>query len=1187
MKRMIKKYRFFLVALLVAMLFWLMEALLDTRIYDENFWESVFVIDIHELRMRAVPVFFIFLFGGIVQILVKRKDKIERRKNHLVRVLRAIRNVNQLITWQKEKNELIQSACNLLTENRGYRGALIVLFDEKMKADKVVESGWEDKNEEIINRLRSGSLIECCKRALENEGVILVKNTQQECKDCPLLNKEINSRALTTRLEQNGKIYGMMSVNVPGSFAEITEEQELVKEIAGDLAFALHDIELESKLKQSEKKYYTLFESAKDAVFLANRKTGIIEDVNKSAEVLTGYDKKQLIGKHQLDLHPQNQKEQAGNSFIDDFEKGIQTNIKYFDIEHADGRRIPVEINPRTIIIGGEEYVFGIFRDISYRIRAKEQLEESRKFLSVTLQSLPGMLMVIDQDYRVVSSNWKEHDLHPEEKLKQFPYCYKVFKHKELPCDYCPPMDAFTDGQPRTFVDQNPVDGSYKEIFVSPIFDENNKVTHVMEYVQDITERKKAEEQIEESEKKYRSLIEQSRDAIFILSPEGRHIEVNRQAEKLLKYTREELIGMSYREIVQDNYVEDSSVKIEELRKGNKFDTYEKVFVAKNGQEIPVEITASAVRNEKNEIKYILSIVRDISERKRAESSINKYVNELKIISDVATELNRSKTIKETLRVIGETAYRLNPHSRIILSYSDINDPDVVRIRDYYGFSRIVNKLIQLIGKDPRKMEFRVSEMSFENRKKYTADGFILLEDGVYQLFNGNIAHKTAKAVQKMLGVEKVYTMGFSHQDEPKGGIVILVSKGQQLNQQKLMENMVKHAAINLEHIFSDQALKIAKEKAEESDRLKSAFLANMSHEIRTPMNGIIGFSQVLLEKQFPAEKQKKFLEIIHSRSKNLLEIISDIIDISKIEAGQLNMIYDDFYLNDLISDLYNHYGFNLSNLAEKNIRLSYYMELPRELSFIHSDPTRLKQVMSNLINNAFKFTQRGSVEFGYEKIQDDLLRFYVKDTGIGIPEKQKEFVFDRFRQVDGSSTRNYEGTGLGLSIAKNIVEQWGGQIWVDSAEDKGSVFYFTLPYKTANQLEASDSSVPLSNQSWKDKTFLLVEDDPTSCSFFTEVFEPSKVNLLVAETGKKGLELFESHSSIDLILMDISLPDMDGIQVTKSIRKLNKEVPIIAQTAHALGDDKNRCIDAGCNDYITKPIDVKSLYSLIDNFFK
>jgi len=1187
MLNFIRRYKAILLAVFIAALLWLLESWLDAAHEGNSLYHNIVNLSLHEFRLRLVAVMLIFLLGVGIHILLKKNRKAKKRTDHLNNVLKAIRNVNQLITWQKDRDKMVEEACNMLTETRGYRGAIIVLLDENMQVEKVEESGWEKKGENLKDQMKRGPLPECCKRALESKGVILIENTKESCTGCPLIEEENNSRALTTRLEQNGRIYGILSVNVPEDFAELKEEQELVKEIAGDLAFALHDIEIESQLKQSEKKYFTLFKAAKDAIFIASADTGIIVDVNRSAEILTGYDKKQLIGKHQLELHPEDQRKEAQDSFKDDTEKGNQANTKYFDVEHKSGKRIPVEINPQTIRIGGINYVYGVFRDISERVKAKKELEESRKFLSTTLESLPDMIMVIDKDRKVVLSNWKKHELHPVEKLSQYPYCYKVFKHRETPCNYCPPMDAFSDGKPRNFIDQNPIDGSYKEIFVSPIFDENKQVSHVMEYVEDITERKKAEEQIKESEEKYRSLIEQSRDAIFILSPRGEHVEVNYEAERLLKYSREELMGLTYMDVVDDQYAEDSQIKIKELNEGKRFSTYEKVFVTKYGKKIPVEITVSSVKNENNELKYILSIVRDISERKRTEESINDYIKELRIVSDVATELNQSNSIERTLQVIGEMAYMLNPDSQIILTYSDINNPDVIRIRDYYGFSGMVDRLIKIIGKDPRNSEFRVSEMTKEDRQIYTAGELLLLDNGIYQLMNGKISNNTANMIQKLLGVEKVYTMGFSHKTNPRGGIVIFIKKGEKLHKKNLLENMIKQAAVNLEHKAAEAALQVAKEKSEESDRLKTAFLANMSHEIRTPMNGIIGFSQVLMEKEFPRNKQKQFLEVIHSRSVHLLDVINDIIDISKIEAGQLNITYSNFYLNDTLNNLYNQYGFNLQNQDEKKIKLEHYWDLPRVESYITTDQVRLKQILGNLLNNAIKFTEKGKIEFGYEKSEDNLLKFYVKDTGIGIPRSQFEFIFDRFRQVDGSTTRNYEGTGLGLAISKNIAEALGGEIWLESSEGKGTIFYFTIPYNPVKNIGDKQPADNIDEFEWKDKTILLVEDDPASCSFFQEAFEPREVNLLVANNGKEGLELYEKQKSIDLILMDISLPDVDGIEVTKTIRKKDKEIPIIAQTAHAMGDDRSICLNAGCNDYITKPIDIKSLYSLIDNYFK
>ena len=379
-----------------------------------------------------------------------------------------------------------------------------------------------------------------------------------------------------------------------------------------------------------------------------------------------------------------------------------------------------------------------------------------------------------------------------------------------------------------------------------------------------------------------------------------------------------------------------------------------------------------------------------------------------------------------------------------------------------------------------------------------------------------------------------------------------------------------------------------AKEKAEESDRLKSAFLANMSHEIRTPMNGIIGFSQILKENDYPKDKQKEFIDIIHGRTQHLLHIINDLIDVSKIEANQLTLNIQHFCLNDAMQELYCAYLNELKNEGKEHIQLKLHLGLNDDASFTESDFNRFRQVMDKLLKNAIRFTEEGTIEFGYKLWNEEYLLLYVKDSGVGIPKDQQKHIFERFRQVDDTSTRAYEGTGLGLTISKNLVELLGGEMWLKSEEGEGSVFYFILPYLNKSKKQSDkEKEVEQVISNKEEKTLLLIEDDPTSRAYMKALLEPNGLNLISCETGEKGYETFINHPEIDLILMDIKLPDTNGLEVTRKIRSSskNKEVPIIAQTAYAMSGDDKKSMEAGCNDYISKPIDGRELLKKIRKF--
>ena len=386
---------------------------------------------------------------------------------------------------------------------------------------------------------------------------------------------------------------------------------------------------------------------------------------------------------------------------------------------------------------------------------------------------------------------------------------------------------------------------------------------------------------------------------------------------------------------------------------------------------------------------------------------------------------------------------------------------------------------------------------------------------------------------------------------------------------------------------FYEKELIRAKEKAEESDRLKTAFLANMSHEIRTPMNGILGFTKMIDNKGLSDEKRKQFIEYIHSSGNQLLTIINDIIDISKIEAGQLKFIKSDVNLNKLIDDLFTRFESEKSAQNISDLKLQCSKGFSNDKSFIFIDEARLKQVISNLLYNAIKFTDKGIVQFGYKLKDNSNLLFYVKDTGIGISKDKQNIIFERFRQEDESFTRKFGGTGLGLAISKSIIELMGGQIWVDSRKNKGAAFYILLPYEPSKIVcENSNLYNAEMEYNWKDKTILVVEDDLMGSEYLKEIMEHTQINILLAENGIDGIEMCKNKPEINVILMDLRLPKMDGYTAITEIRKIRPKIPIIVQTANAMPEDKLRAEKAGSNDFLTKPLNRIELLKTINNFF-
>ncbi len=383
---------------------------------------------------------------------------------------------------------------------------------------------------------------------------------------------------------------------------------------------------------------------------------------------------------------------------------------------------------------------------------------------------------------------------------------------------------------------------------------------------------------------------------------------------------------------------------------------------------------------------------------------------------------------------------------------------------------------------------------------------------------------------------------------------------------------------------LSEEKLLEAKRRAEESDRLKSVFLSNMSHEIRTPLNTVVGFSELLSEKNLNDKKRKEYFDIVKSSGNKLIEIINDILDISKLETKQFKINKSVCYLNEIMYNTFESFK-NSAELKNKP-NLTLQMDFPDFLQDFEfeSDTNRIQQVLDNLITNAIKYTEKGTIEFGVTSnlingIQS--LEFYVSDTGIGIDEKMYELIFERFRQVEENAYHQY-GAGIGLSICKGIVDLLEGKIWVDSKIGEGSKFYFTVPYHT--DFEKKKKNIKTENISLNimNKRVIIAEDDKNSFFYLNALLKGHNLEISHAENGEVLLKMLEQETP-DLILLDMNMPVKSGYDCLAEIKKRGIKTKIIAQTAYAGYDDRERCIEFGCSDYIAKPIKRGELYSVIN----
>ncbi|NOQ25988.1 MAG: PAS domain-containing protein [Bacteroidales bacterium] len=388
--------------------------------------------------------------------------------------------------------------------------------------------------------------------------------------------------------------------------------------------------------------------------------------------------------------------------------------------------------------------------------------------------------------------------------------------------------------------------------------------------------------------------------------------------------------------------------------------------------------------------------------------------------------------------------------------------------------------------------------------------------------------------------------------------------------------------------------LLLAKDKAEESDNLKSAFLANMSHEIRTPMNGILGFSELLKDEDITTKEKNEYIKIIDQNGNQLLNLINDIIDIAKIEASQLSINKSDTDINSILEETYLLFSEKQKRLKKQTINFSVNFN-NNQNSTVYTDPKRLQQILNNLLSNAFKFTYSGSISFGYDFINNknsNYFKFFVSDSGIGISSKMKKIIFERFGQEFNEKYKNSQGTGLGLAISKGIVKLLDGEIWVESTQENetlgtsgSSTFYFTIPaVDNAPQIVPIEPKITEINN-FENTTILIVEDDLDNLEFLRQLLVKYEANVLLANSGEEAISIVKSNKQINLVLMDIRLPDMDGFETTRRIKKISPKLPVIAQTAYAMSNDRENCLKNGCDDYVSKPLNKSILFKKINQY--
>lgn len=722
-------------------------------------------------------------------------------------------------------------------------------------------------------------------------------------------------------------------------------------------------------------------------------------------------------------------------------------------------------------------------------------------------------------------------------------------------------------------------------------------------------------------------------------------LRVNRSFTSMSGMSKEDAEGKKCFNIFPGPYCHTSECPLNQIKNGEESVEQDIKKKNKNGKIVPGILNCVAFNGENGEVLGIIEDFKDISKRVEAEEALlrseqqfsvfmnnlplgvfikdenlrsvylNKYMDQVhsnencnnKTPGEIFPEEYAKRVIEEDNRVLNGELLVVEDRLPNKLGEEKLYQTHKFRFRSADNSWRIGGVSIDIT--DKKKTEYKLKVLS--NAIEHSPACVIITNlEGRIEIVNPSFTQITGYSPEDVIG--KDISILHSESIETFQDIINTVTDGKDwqgefqnkkkngekywelasISAVKDHENKITHFVVISEDITSrkksEKELIDAKEKAEESNRLKTAFLANLSHEIRTPMNAIIGFSNLLLDEDMSSDEKQKLNNLINDNSQNLLKLIDDVIDISKIQSGDIKINNTKCYLNKLLLDLYVTFSIQIENDARKDIHLSMNKGSNHKDFSVITDPVRLKQILYNLIENAVKFTTKGFVEFGYSILEEEnKIQFYVVDSGIGISGEKFDMIYDLFRQADESFTREYGGTGIGLTIAKKIVDHLDGNIWVQSTPKQGTNIYFSLPLeKPESKFEITAINDLENTFNWQNKVVLVADDIDINYKLIEEILSPTKAKIIWAKDGKEAVEYCLKNDDIDLVLMDIKMPVMNGFEATQKIKEHKKELKIIGQTAYAHHNNRQKCLNAGFDNYIAKPIKIETFLSTINQIF-
>ncbi|SHJ86262.1 PAS domain S-box-containing protein [Tangfeifania diversioriginum] len=1190
----------------------------------------------------------------------------ENQVTHLKNLISAKRAISQLVVKEKKEGALIKKVCAILVEKRGYLTAWAALSAENGKFHTFAEAGVGNEFKNLTEKLKKGELCGCCSKSFHQKKVVVTARPEKDCLDCPLSQKYTDRGSFSTPLIYENHVFGIFSASAPKKFVSEKEEQELFLEVADDLSFALHSLELEKKRSAAEEALRheqfllnTLMNNLPEHIYFKNRKSEFIR-INKSMSKLFGLKKPEdAIGKTDFDFftasHAQPAYEdeqkiiQSGNPVVGKEEKETWPDGT---VTWVSSTKMPLKDKDGQIT-----GTFGISTDITDRKETERRLMESEnKFRKIGNSALDAVIMINSND---------EVEFWNPAAEKMFGYTQEEIKDKKVH-DLIMPRKYLKQQQIgwKEFLETGQGNAIGKVVELSALRANGeefpieialssmkmNESFWALASIRDITERKETEKALLER----KQLVEKLTENIPGLVYQFRYYPSGHSSMPYASKSIETIFGVKPEEVKDDAskvfkviHKDDLPEVIRSIK-----ESFEKLTIWEaNYRVVLPQKDARWLRGfskpEKLPDGSVLwhGFIRDVTETKQWEEELKLQKEQFELAVNGSNdgiwdwnlktnELFLSAKWKDQLGYKeDELSNEFSTFENLILpedrskvknyvgSYlqGELADYDIeFRMRHKNGSIRWINARGEALrDKNGKPYRMAGSHTDITGRKEAEhklQDAFSRVKVIMNSVQAGiilvrkkdRVVEDINPAVEKMLGIKKEDIVGYKcnkHICPNETGGCVVFDKGKSLDN---AERSVKHISgkiipviknavitnIDGEEYLLESFVDISKQKeaekeldiarldAEAANKAKSEFLANMSHEIRTPMNSILGFSEVMLNTTHD-EKNRGYLKTILNSGKTLLSLINDILDLSKIEAGRMEVSPEPM---DMRVVLYEMEQIFTQKIQEKNLELitSVDEDFPLNITF---DEVRLRQILLNIIGNAVKFTSAGFVKTEIKIVtkKDCFIDFEIaiSDSGIGIAEEDQKRIFDSFSQQSGQESRNYEGTGLGLAISKKLCELMNGKIGLESKPGEGSKFtiaFSDVKYSDEFIEQQDIYSWDVNNIEFEPAKIMVVDDVPYNRDLVPSLLEGYNFTFYEAEDGKKALEAVGEYSP-DLILMDIRMPGMNGYEATQIIKKdkTQKSIPVIALTASTMKTETEK-INQLFDGYLRKPIQKKSL---------